>query len=226
VLAWYGIPVTREALVNSEEAALSASVRLGYPVVLKLMSPDIIHKTEARAVKTGLKSEIEVRSAYAELLAAGRGVVGARIDGVLVQEMVPPGIELILGAARDAQFGPGIVCGLGGTLAEVLKESTLLLPPIDPNEAASMITETKIGELLRGVRGRRAADLDALIDVTLRLSELFSDLGPAVEAIDINPLVVYEAERGMIVVDASILLSSGPMRPPDQEEARELPMGR
>jgi acetyltransferase len=114
VLAWYGIPVTRERLVQSADEAVSAATGLGYPVAMKLMSPEIVHKTEAGAIRVGVGSQAEIRSTYAELLAAGRQVPGAQIDGVLVQEMAPPGIELMLGMIHDDQLGPGIVFGLGG----------------------------------------------------------------------------------------------------------------
>jgi acyl-CoA synthetase (NDP forming) len=206
VLAAYGFPVTRETLVGSADEAVRAADRIGYPVALKLMSPEILHKTEAGALAVGLRSETDVRTGYGRIVAAGLRVPGAHVDGVLVQEMAPSGIELMLGVTRDADYGLGIVFGLGGTYVEVLKDSSLRIPPLDRAEALAMIAETKAGQILGGVRGRKASDLNGLADLLVRLSELCGDFGDGLEAIDINPLTAYEAERGMLVVDASILL--------------------
>jgi acetyltransferase len=219
LLAHYGFPVTREMLVNSLEGAVRASEDLGYPVALKVMSPHIVHKTEAGVVALDLRTEHDVRSAYARVRAAAARVPGAVVDGVLVQQMAPPGSELVLGATRDAEFGLGIVVGLGGLFVEVLHESSLRLPPLDLTDATAMINETRAGQILRGVRGRQAADIDAVADLVVRLSELCADFGDALEAIDINPLVVYEAPRGMRVLDATIVLR--PLATTNRSEARD-----
>jgi acetyltransferase len=208
LLAHYGFPVTAEVLVDSEAEAVRAADQMGYPVALKVMSPQIVHKTEANVVALNLRSDRDVRAAYVRVVAAAARVAGADVHGVLVQEMALPGTELVLGATRDAEFGLGIVVGLGGVFVEVLRESSLRLPPLDLAEATAMIDETRAGQVLRGVRGRQGADINAVADLVVRLAEVCGDFGDALDAIDINPLVVYEAPRGMKVLDATIALRS------------------
>jgi acetyltransferase len=208
LLAHYGFPVTAEVLVDSEAEAVRAADQMGYPVALKVMSPQIVHKTEANVVALNLRSGRDVRAAYVRVVAAAARVAGADVHSVLVQEMALPGTELVLGATRDAEFGLGIVVGLGGVFVEVLRESSLRLPPFDLAEATAMIDETRAGQVLRGVRGRQGADINAVADLVVRLAEVCGDFGDALDAIDINPLVVYEAPRGMKVLDATIALRS------------------
>jgi acyl-CoA synthetase (NDP forming) len=207
VLAGYGIPVTREEMAGSRDEALAIARRIGYPVALKVQSPDIPHKTEARAVRLGITSDTELASAYDEVLANARAYDGsAKIEGVLVQEMVKGGVEAILGVTNDPLFGPAVMFGLGGIFAEVLKDVAFRLAPVTPSAAREMIEEIKGYPLLAGARGRPPADVDALTDAILRLSALAVDLKDCVAELDINPLFVMERGRGVIAADALIKL--------------------
>jgi acyl-CoA synthetase (NDP forming) len=207
VLAGYGIRVTREEVAGSRDEALAAARRIGYPVALKVQSPDIPHKTEARAVRLGITSDTELASAYDEVLANARAYDGsAKIEGVLVQEMVKGGVEAILGVTNDPLFGPAVMFGLGGIFAEVLKDVAFRLAPVTPSAAREMIEEIKGYPLLAGARGRPPADANALTDAILRLSALAVDLKDCVAELDINPLFVMERGRGVIAADALIKL--------------------
>lgn len=205
LLAQYGITVTREELATSSEQALAAARRIGYPVALKVQSPDISHKTEARAVRLGLASDQEIALAYDEVLANARAYrKDARIEGVLVQEMAGKGIEAILGAVNDPLFGPAVMFGLGGIFAEVLRDVAFRLAPLTPSEARRMIEEIKGYPVLAGARGRAAADVDALADALVRLSAAAVDLGDNFAELDVNPLFVYDNGDGVKAVDALI----------------------
>jgi acyl-CoA synthetase (NDP forming) len=205
LLADYGIPVTREELATSGEEALAAARRIGYPVALKVQSPDIPHKTEARAVRLGLASDREVAAAYDEVLANARAYrKDARIEGVLVAEMAGRGVEAILGAVNDPLFGPAVMFGLGGIFAEVLKDVAFRLAPLTRSEARRMIEEIKGYPVLAGARGRAAADVDALADALVRLSAAAVDLGENFAELDVNPVFVYEKGKGVKAVDALI----------------------
>jgi len=205
LLADYGIPVTREELALSGEEALAAARRIGYPVVLKVQSPDIPHKTEAGAVKLGVASDAELAAAYEEVVANARAYKsGARIEGVLVAEMAGKGIETILGAVNDPLFGPAVMFGLGGIFAEVLKDVAFRLAPLTLSEARRMIEEIKGYPVLAGVRGGAPADVDALADTLVRLSAAAVDLGENFAELDVNPLFVYEKGKGVKAADALI----------------------
>ncbi|MDH3287486.1 MAG: acetate--CoA ligase family protein [Betaproteobacteria bacterium] len=205
LLARYGIPVTREELATSSEQALAAARRIGYPVALKVQSPDIPHKTEARAVRLGLASDQEVAPAYDEVLANARAYrKDARIEGVLVQEMAGNGIEAILGAVNDPLFGPAVMFGLGGIFAEVLRDVAFRLAPLTPSEARRMIEEIKGYPVLAGARGAAAADVDALADALVRLSAAAVDLGENFAELDLNPVFVYGKGKGVKAADALI----------------------
>src|SRR5690606_3944727 len=166
------IAVTREVLATTREEALSAARSLGYPVALKVASPDIPHKTEARAVRLGVASDEALGAAFDEVLANARAHrADARIDGVLVQEMAgKDGVEVILGVANDRLFGPAVMFGLGGIFAEVLKDVSFRLAPVTPSVAREMIEEIAGYPVLAGARGRPRADLAALTDAIVRLS--------------------------------------------------------
>ena len=209
VLAEYGIPVTREALAGSAREAVAVAKRIGYPVALKVQSPDIAHKTEAKAVRIGLADDAQVEAAYEEIVANARTYQpDARIDGVLVQEMVSGGTEVILGATNDPLFGPAVMFGLGGIFAEVLKDVAFRLAPVTPANAREMIAEIKGYPVLAGIRGKPTADLDALVDAIVRLSALAVDLEDHVAELDINPLFVKEQGGGVIAGDALIKLKA------------------
>ena len=205
ILGEYGIPVTKEMLATSAGAALAAAKEIGYPVALKIQSPDISHKTEAKAVRLGLGSDAELAKAYEEILAnARRYMPEAQIEGVLVQQMVKGGLEAILGVTNDALFGPAVMFGLGGIFAEVLKDVSFRLAPVTKAVAHDMIREIKGYPVLAGARGRAEADVDALADAIVRLSALAVDLEGEVAELDINPLFVMEKGAGVKAADALI----------------------
>lgn len=197
------IPV---AAATAEEAA-DAAARIGFPVALKVLSPDVTHKSDVGGVELGLESSDQVRAAFERIrtnLAAKDS--GARFEGVSVQPMAAPGAtELIAGITRDPSFGPMVMVGLGGILVEVLKDTALRLAPIGPDDARAMLSELRAGAILRGLRGRPAADLDAVVNLLVRLSE-FADANPQVREVDLNPVAVYP--RGIQVLDARVLLDS------------------
>lgn len=205
VLADYGIAVTPEALATSADDAVKHARTLGFPVALKIMSPDIPHKTEAGGVRIGLTDEAGVRQAYSEILAnAKQHSPKAMIEGVLVQAMVQGGTEVILGITNDPLFGPAIMFGLGGIFAEVMKDVSFRILPITRSEALDMVREIKAFPILDGARGRPKADVDALVDTIVKLAALAIDLKDQVAEIDINPLFVLPQGRGVMAADALI----------------------
>jgi len=208
ILAEYGIPCPKEVLCQSEDDAVASASRIGYPVVLKVVSPKLPHKTEAGVVRVGIKNEKELRSAFREILAnATRHIKREELDGVLVQEMVTGAVaEVIVGLLRDPSFGPVVVFGLGGILVELFQDRALGLPPLTREEALDMVCSTKAGKLLAGFRGQPPGDLDALIDVLVKLSQLALDFGDRIRALDINPLLVLPKGQGVKAVDALIEL--------------------
>jgi acyl-CoA synthetase (NDP forming) len=207
VLAEYGIPVTREELAATKERALAIAKRIGYPVAIKVQSPDISHKTEAKAVRLNLGSDAELAAAYDEVLANARAYKkGANVEGVLVQEMVKDGVEAILGVTNDPLFGPAVMFGLGGIFAEVLKDVSFRLAPVTPSVAREMVEEIAGYPVLAGARGRPRADVEALADAIVRLSALAIDLKDTISELDINPLFVFPAGRGVKAADALIRL--------------------
>lgn len=211
-----GIPGTREELATSEEAALSSARRIGYPVVLKISSPDILHKSDVGGVRIGLGDDRAVREAYREITSAvNERYPDARIHGVLVQEMVEGGIETILGVVNRPPFGPVVAFGLGGVFVELLKDITLRLAPIDENGAAAMVNEIKGSKMLDGYRGLPAASRKELAKTIARLSELSIKFHADIEELDINPLVV-KGDR-VLALDALITLKR------KEEAARKKP---
>ena len=200
-----GIPTARARLATSRDAAVQAARDIGFPVVLKVVSPQITHKTDVGGVKLDLKSPEEVAAAFDEIMAAARRAApDAAIDGVSVQQMARPGIEVIVGVSTDPQVGPVIMFGLGGVLVEVLKDVSFRIIPIAPRDARQMIREIKGFPLLEGYRGQDPADLAALESLLLRVSE-FVEQQPEVSELDLNPVFAYK--DGALAVDARIVLS-------------------
>ncbi|MEY2477234.1 MAG: hypothetical protein QOG87_2549 [Actinomycetota bacterium] len=197
LLAAYGIPVTEERMVTKRGQAVKAAEAIGLPVVMKVSSPTILHKSDLGLVKVGVSSPKEVKAAFDELMAAD----GA--EGVLVSEMVSDGVETVVGVARDDLFGPTVMFGLGGVFVEVLKDVTFRVPPFDRDEARRMIEEVKGFPLLTGARGRPKADVKALVDVILKVQRLAVDLADDVAELDINPLVVRP--KGVVALDALVV---------------------
>jgi len=207
ILAAAGIAVTRERLATSPAEAARHAREIGFPVVLKVQSPDVPHKTEAGGVRVGLADGHAVQAAFTEILAsAARHRPDARIDGVLVQEQVQDGVEMIIGINRDPAFGPAIVLGLGGVFAEVLADVSVRLAPLGADDCRDMIRELRGAPLLHGARGRPHADVDALADALARLSGLALGAGHAIEELDVNPLFVLPRGRGVRAGDALVRL--------------------
>ena len=205
ILVDYGIPVTREALAPNRDGALAIARSIGYPVALKVQSPDISHKTEARAVRLGIASDAELTAAYDEVIANARAYrKDAKIEGVLVQEMAKDGVEAILGVTNDPLFGPAVMFGLGGIFAEVLKDVSFRLAPVTASVAREMVEEIAGYPVLAGARGRPRADIGALVDAIVRLSALAVDLKDHVAELDINPLFVFGEGKGVKAADALI----------------------
>jgi acyl-CoA synthetase (NDP forming) len=213
LLADYGIWGPEERVAASADEAVDAALTIGYPVVLKILSPDIPHKTETRAVRVGLGDDRAVRLAFQEVMAiAQERHPGADLQGVLIQEMVgDDAVEVIVGLLQDADFGPVVVFGLGGILVELLTDSSLRLPPLSRRDAREMIEETRASRLLAGFRGKPAADVEALVTALVRVSQLAVDLRGQIAALDINPLMVLPEGKGVRAVDALVdVASSGP----------------
>ena len=208
----YGIAVPQEGLATSAEEAVSLADDIGYPVVLKIVSPDILHKTEAKGVLVGMSSADDVSSGYDTIVSNAHDYdSNASVTGVQVQQMLPEGQEVLVGAIRDPSFGPVVTFGLGGILVEVLRDVTFRLAPTSAEDALDMVNGIRTAEVLRGVRGRPGVDLDALADMVRRVSELVSDFGEITE-VDLNP-VIAQAD-GAIAVDARFIVDF------DQEDTR------
>ena len=184
--------------------AVAAARRIGYPVALKILSPDIEHKTEAGGVILNLQSDAAVRRAYAQILKnAGQYAPEAVIEGVFVQQMLPAGVETIVGVTKDPVFGPTVMFGLGGILVEALEDVSFRVCPVSSDDAAQMIRELKGARILSGLRGRPAADVGALTDIILRVSQLAMDFADVIDELDINPLIVYP--KGASAADALVV---------------------
>jgi acyl-CoA synthetase (NDP forming) len=205
VLAAYGIKTSRDVLVESPAAAVKAAAQLGYPVVMKVSSPDLLHKSDLGLVQVGVGSAKEVRAAFTDLVKKARRAGGrqARIEGVLVCEMVSGGVETVVGVSQDALFGPVVMAGLGGIFVEVLQDVTFRVPPFGADEAERMLRELQGFAMLEGVRGAKPSDVAALVDAIVKVQRLALDLADVVAELDVNPLVVKP--RGVVALDALIV---------------------
>ncbi len=207
VLADYGIRITREMLASSADEAVRMAAELGGKVALKIQSGQILHKTEAKAIRLHLQTEQEIRDAYAEVIANARSYApDAVIQGVLVQEMIEGGVEVIVGMTTDPVFGPVIMFGLGGIFVEVLKDVSFRVAPLLRRDVEDMLGEIRGHKMLDGVRGQAAVDREALIDVILKVSELVIDHQEVIEELDINPLQLFP--DGAWAIDALITRKS------------------
>ncbi len=199
-----GIPVIETKLAKTKKEAISISRKIGFPVALKITSPDIIHKSDSGGVKLGLINATQVGNAYSEIISsAGQMFPKARVEGVSVQQMARPGIEVIIGMSKDAQFGPVLMFGLGGILVEILKDVSFRIVPLTLRDAKEMIKETKGYLLLEGYRGQEPVNIPYLAQLIVKVSE-FIEQNPEIRELDLNPLVAYE--DGAICVDARIIL--------------------
>ena len=206
----FGVVTTREELAADADTAVAAAERIGYPVALKVNSADILHKTEAGAIRLGLADADAVREAFNDVTDGARAYdANARIDGAVVQEMVSGGVETIVGVSYDAQLGPILLFGTGGVMVEVYNDVALRLCPITREDAIEMIDEVKGARLLRGFRGAPAADVDALADVLVSVSQLAAQLEGSLGELDINPLMVLPAGQGVKAADALVVGTNG-----------------
>jgi acyl-CoA synthetase (NDP forming) len=204
LLAQAGLPVVETRLARTKQEAISIAKELGFPVVLKIASPDIVHKSDAGGVKLGLKNATEVGRAYREIMdLVKQGEPQATIYGVSVQRMIRPGIEVIMGMSKDAQFGPVLMFGLGGVFVEVLKDVSFRIVPITRRDARQMIEEIKAYPVLKGYRGREPANIEALEDMLLKLSH-FVEQSPQIRELDLNPIFAHR--DGAVAVDARIIM--------------------
>lgn len=208
LLALYGLPVPREALARSPEEAAALAQDIGFPVVMKVQSPDIAHKSEAGAIRLGIADAAAARAAFEAVTTSARAYAPqARIDGVSVQETAPKGVELMIGTRRDPQFGPLVVCGLGGVWVELLKDVSVALAPVGKATARRMLRRLRGAPLLDGFRGAPRVDEEALVDAIRRVSELAFDLGDIVDEIDVNPVFAFAG--GIMAADALVARSGG-----------------
>ena len=206
LLALYGIPVTKEEIASSEKQAVSIAETIGYPVALKINSPDILHKTEAGGLKLNINNNEELLTAYNEVLNNARKYnPKAQLNGILVQEMVSGGIEVIIGVNNNPQFGPTVIFGLGGIFVEILKDVSMRVAPLSFEDAMEMIKEIKGFKVLTGARGRAKADIHAIAGVLVKVSRMALDLENQIAELDINPLLVMPEGKGVCVADALVL---------------------
>jgi acetyltransferase len=208
ILQAYSLRIPRSEIATTPEEAVGLATDIGYPVVLKVASPDILHKTDVGGVKVGLSNATDVRDAFDLIIyRAQRYVPEARIWGCLVQEMTPPGLEVLVGMNRDPQFGPLVTFGLGGIYVETLKDVTFRVAPFSRREAEQMLEEIRARALLDGVRGAPPVDKAAIVDTLLRIGQLVTDF-PKIVELDINPLMVFEQGQGATAIDMRLVLES------------------
>lgn len=200
----FGISTTRHIVISSRADAIQAATSIGYPVVLKIVSPDISHKSDVGGVKLDIKDDEGVGDAYDEII---RNVKerqpDALIGGILVQEMATPSTEVIVGGLRDPQFGPAVMFGVGGIFVEVFKDVSFRIAPVEEHEAFDMIYDIKGVKVLKGFRGREAADISALAQTIVQVSDIMVSI-EEIKEIDLNPVLVYP--KGVKAVDARVIL--------------------
>jgi len=199
-----GIPVVEAKLARSKKEAISISKEMGFPVVLKISSPDVVHKSDSGGVKLGLANATQVDKAYNEIISSVKQAYPkAQIEGVSVQSMAPPGVEVIVGMSKDPQFGPVLMFGLGGILVEVLKDVSFRIVPVTTRDAREMIREIKGYLVLEGYRGQKPASIPALENLIVKVSQ-FIEKNPHIKELDLNPIFAYPDKA--VAVDARIIL--------------------
>ena len=206
ILTEYGINVPTYALVKTESEAVEKAKQIGFPLVAKIVSPEILHKTDVKGVKVGLASEEEVRETFVDM--HGRLSNQYETKGILLEKMVPPGIELIVGLQNDPQFGPVIMVGIGGINTEIFKDVSFRVLPITKEDAIQMINDLKGKQILKGFRGSEAVDMDMLGNAIANIGNLGTDMAAYYESIDFNPVIAYPHDY--YVVDAKIILKKEP----------------
>lgn len=211
VFSAYGLPVTRTKLATSEDEAVTIAREIGFPVVMKIVSPDILHKSDAGGVKVNIKDEAAVREAYRVILTNARDYKSdANIHGIAIQEMAPWGTEVILGSVNDQTFGPTMMFGLGGIFVEVLKDVTFRVAPVASSQALRMLAEIRGAPILAGIRGEEPRDRKVLAETICAYSNMILDLADEIAESDANPVLVYAEGKGVKVVDARIILKPRP----------------
>ncbi len=204
LLKEYGIPVPDFKLIKSENEIIGLAKEINFPIVMKIVSPDIIHKSDTGGVKVGIKDKEEAIAAYQEIISkAKKHNKEAQIYGVITYSMIPQATEVIIGMMKDPHFGPVIMFGLGGIFVEVLKDVSFRILPIEERDAREMITEIKGYEILKGARGGTPKDMEAIKNLLMKISQLAME-NPEIKEIDLNPVFVFE--KGLQVVDARIIL--------------------
>jgi acyl-CoA synthetase (NDP forming) len=199
-----GIPVVEAKLARSKKEAISIGREMGFPVVLKITSPDVVHKSDSGGVKLGLANAAQVGKAYSQIISSVKQAYPeARIDGVSVQTMAPPGVEVIVGMSKDPQFGPVLMFGLGGILVEVLKDVSFRIVPVTERDAREMVKEIKGYPILQGYRGQKPANIPALEQLIVKVSQ-FVEKNPQIKELDLNPIFAYPDRA--VAVDARIIL--------------------
>jgi len=204
ILKQAGISVVETRLAKTQKEAVSLSQKIGFPIALKIVSPDVVHKSDSGGVKLSLNNVSDVKKAYDEILKkVKKQYPDAVIHGVSVQKMVRPGTEVIVGSSKDPQFGPVIMFGLGGIFVELLKDVSFRIIPLERRDALEMIKEIKGYPLLEGYRGKEPANISALVDIILKISKLI-DENPHIKELELNPIFVYRDKA--VGVDARIIL--------------------
>lgn len=206
LLKAYGIPTPDFALVHNEEEAVRAAEEIGYPVVAKIVSPNIVHKTDVGGVILGIETPQGVREAYLKLRDIVKKIPYAELEGVLVQKMMPKGVELIVGAVADDIFGHVILFGLGGIYTEIYRDVSIRLAPVSDQEAWDMVKEVKAYRILTGYRGLVPRDIPAIVDIIVKFSNLIVE-NPEIKQADLNPLLALEEGKGAYVIDARFILT-------------------
>jgi len=207
LFAAYGLPVGRAFVAKTEDEAVRLAQEIGFPIVMKIVSPQILHKSDAGGVKIGIEDVEAVRQSFRTIMEnAKRYKPDADIHGILLQDMAPKGTEVICGSVNDTQFGPTVMFGLGGIFVEVLKDVTFRVAPISKNEAMDMLPGIKAYGILQGARGEKRRDQEALSEVISRISQLVHDFGDEIAETDANPILLYEQGKGVKVVDARVIL--------------------
>lgn len=207
VLKAYGLPLPEEKLAKTVDEAIKYANEIGYPVVMKLMSPQILHKSDAKVVMLNIKNDEELKQKWEEIHENARKYkADAEILGVLTAPMLKPGREIIIGVTEDPQFGHALMFGLGGIFVEILKDVTFRIIPIEEKDAWAMIKSIKGYPILAGARGEAPADMKAIVDMMLKVSQLINDLKDYIKEMDLNPVFVYPEGEGAVIVDARIIL--------------------
>ncbi len=211
IMRSYGVPIPPYETATTADEAVEKAKKIGFPVVLKILSKDILHKSDAGGVKVNLKDEEAVRVAFEEIMenarryGAERGIEVDLSRGVFISSFAEMGTEVIIGVTRDPQFGHALMFGLGGIFVEVLKDVTFRLIPLSESDAREMIGEIKAAKILEGIRGQPPRDVDALVKVIMSVSKMVEE-NPEIRELDCNPTFVYERGKGALVVDARILI--------------------